>query len=134
VDGHTKSINYDRVVGDMCLWVTDGRSWCNEPFSESFSDESLCVTSIASVLARRGDRFKCCQTQIRGEFSLGPLNACDTHTALRGLQQHLDPILRVGDESFERFGAFSERGDGEHGLSLHLPARQQLNGALELVV
>jgi prepilin-type N-terminal cleavage/methylation domain-containing protein/prepilin-type processing-associated H-X9-DG protein len=29
VDGHTKSINYDQVVGNMCLWVTDGRSWCN---------------------------------------------------------------------------------------------------------
>jgi prepilin-type N-terminal cleavage/methylation domain-containing protein/prepilin-type processing-associated H-X9-DG protein len=29
VDGHTKSITYDRVIGDMCLWVTDGRSWCN---------------------------------------------------------------------------------------------------------
>lgn len=28
-DGHTKAIPYDRVVGDMCLWVTDGRAWCN---------------------------------------------------------------------------------------------------------
>lgn len=29
VDGHTKAIPYNNVIGDMCYWVTDGRTWCN---------------------------------------------------------------------------------------------------------
>ena len=29
VDGHTKSLPYDKVIGDICLWATDSRSWCN---------------------------------------------------------------------------------------------------------
>lgn len=29
VDGHVKAIPYEKVIGDMCLWTTDGRSWCN---------------------------------------------------------------------------------------------------------
>jgi prepilin-type N-terminal cleavage/methylation domain-containing protein/prepilin-type processing-associated H-X9-DG protein len=29
VDGHAKSLPYDQVIGNICLWTIDGRSWCN---------------------------------------------------------------------------------------------------------
>jgi prepilin-type processing-associated H-X9-DG protein len=28
-DGHAKAMPYDKVIGDVCLWAVDGRSWCN---------------------------------------------------------------------------------------------------------
>jgi len=28
-DGHTKSMAYNTVIGDMCYWATDARSWCS---------------------------------------------------------------------------------------------------------
>jgi len=29
VDGHTKAIPYFSVIGNMCYWAIDSRSWCN---------------------------------------------------------------------------------------------------------